>query len=301
MLFADDTRGKHFSKDPAVVFFNSRYFLYYSLPPFPGSNCWGIGIASSSDLETWTIEGEIKGTQACEAKGICAPGAIVIAGVLHLFYQTYGNGAKDAICHATSLDGIHFIKDASNPVYRPSQKWCCGRAIDADLCTLGDKVFLYFATRDFAFEKQMLGVATAHIASDFSRDAWTHACAAPILQPELDWEQKCIEAPATIVHEGKIYLFYGGAYNCSPQQIGCAVSQDGISFRRLSEQPFLKNGKEGTWNSSESGHPYVFSTPVGEDYLFFQGSNDHGNTWYISKARIVWNHQTPIIECEGER
>ena len=35
MLFADDTRGKHFSKDPAVVFFNSRYFLYYSLPPFP--------------------------------------------------------------------------------------------------------------------------------------------------------------------------------------------------------------------------------------------------------------------------
>lgn len=295
MLFADHTRGRNFSKDPAVVCFHGKYLLYYSLPPHPAGGGWGIGIASSQDLENWKVEGEIHATQACEAKGICAPGAIILGDTLHLFYQTYGNGEKDAICHATSQDGFHFVKDPTNPVYRPSTAWCCGRAIDAALCRFGDKLYLYFATRDFAFEKQMLGVATADIASDFSSSAWQHACSAPILQPELDWEGKCIEAPATIVHQGKIYLFYGGAYNCSPQQIGCAVSEDGIHFTRVSTEPLLKNGPEGSWNSSESGHPYVFTASTGEDYLFFQGCNDHGETWYISKRRIVWDGQTPRI------
>ena len=62
----------------------------------------------------------------------------------------------------------------------------------------------------------------------------------------MKWEQNCIEAPATIVDNGKIYMFYGGAYNCSPRQIGCAASSDGRTFDKLfCEKPFIANGKEG--------------------------------------------------------
>ena len=61
----------------------------------------------------WTKVGEI--TPAPEAdyekKGLCAPGALVKDGKVHLFYQTYGNGKKDAICHAISDDGIHFRRN----------------------------------------------------------------------------------------------------------------------------------------------------------------------------------------------
>ena len=68
---------------------------------------WGIGIAGSKNLKDWHRIGEIIPQTAYESKGLCAPGALVRNDTVHLFYQTYGNGAKDAICHAWSEDGIH--------------------------------------------------------------------------------------------------------------------------------------------------------------------------------------------------
>ena len=90
-------------------------------------------------------------------------------------------------------------------------------------------------------------------------------------------------------------MFYAGAYNNEPQQIGCAVSEDGISWTRLSDSPLLPNGKQGEWNSSESGHPGVFVDDDGETYLFFQGNNDHGKSWYISKMKVEWEENGPYL------
>lgn len=52
----------------------------------------------------------------------------------------------------------------------------------------------------------------------------------------------------------------------------------------------------GEWNASESGHPYAFTDHDGQDYLFFQGNNDKGKTWYLSKKRIHWNGDIPILK-----
>ena len=77
--------------------------------------------------------------------GVAAPGARVINGVVHLFYQTYGNMMREAICHATSTDAIHFDRDPSNPVYRPTQmSWSIGRAIDAEVYPYGNQMWLFF-------------------------------------------------------------------------------------------------------------------------------------------------------------
>ncbi|HML49704.1 MAG TPA: glycoside hydrolase, partial [Clostridia bacterium] len=73
---------------------------------------------------------------------------------------------------------------------------------------------------------EMLGVSTASLESDFSKECWAQRCAQSILAPELSWEWDCIEAPAAVTYHGKVYLFYAGAYNCAPQQVGCAVSED---------------------------------------------------------------------------
>lgn len=81
-------------------------------------------------------------------------------------------------------------------------------------------------------------------------------------------------------------MFYGGSYNCTPQQIGCAVSSDGINFKRISDEPIVPCGKAGEWNSSESGHPYVFEDEDGSVHLFYQGSADMGATWYLSRIPI---------------
>ncbi len=197
MMFADTSRGRPFSKDPAVIEFDGRYFLYYSLPPYQDSredDGWRIGIATSTDLDNWIKVGELPFFGSYDKKGQAAPGAIVLGGRVHLFYQTYGNGKHDAICHAVSEDGVHFQPNSTNPIFSPTGDWNSGRAIDADVIVHDGKLFLYFSTRDPEMRIQMTGVATADLASDFSKQDWTQQCDKPILYPELPWERNCIEA-----------------------------------------------------------------------------------------------------------
>lgn len=299
MLWGDTSRlGRPFSKDPSVIRFGGRCLLYFSLPPYGDGRAgdgWNIGIAESHDLVRWKKVGELAPAQECDRKGLAAPGAIVLDGKVHLFYQTYGNGPRDAICHAVSGDGIRFVRDPANPIFRPTGDWNAGRAIDADVIEHEGRLLLYFATRDPAMRVQMLGVAGARRDSDFGRKAWTQLCDGPILKPELPWEKRCIEAPSVCKRDGKLFMFYAGAYNNEPQQIGCAVSLDGLRWKRLSDRPFLPNGGPGDWNASESGHPGVF-VDGDRTFLFFQGNRDRGKSWCLSWAKIAWKDGEPCLD-----
>ncbi len=298
MLYTNSDFGS-FAKDPAVIELNGCYYLYHSI--FDGPTL-RIGISRSNDGESFERIAMLPLTQDCEKSGIGAPGVILLDGVVHLFYQTYGNGKLDALCHAVSTDGVSFIKDASNPIFAPREpwaampEWSCGRAIDADVCVLGDRLIMYFATRDKKFERQIVGAAWAPLDSDFSAESWTlHP--EIVLEPTLPWEQSCIEAPAALTHDGRVYLFYGGAYNCSPQLIGCAVSEDGLHFKRLFiDEPLLKNGAPGSWNASESGHPYIYRANDGRLWLYYQGSPDNGKSWYISRCELELTDGIPRIK-----
>lgn len=300
MMFGDTSRtGEPFSKDPHVIRFRGRYLLYYSIQPYKDKSNpvkgWGIGIAESSDLDNWRKTGEIIPVTEYESKGLCAPCALVIGSTVHLFYQTYGNGRNDAICHAWSEDGVNFFRDQTNPVFRPDGDWNCGRAIDAEVIRFKDQYFLYYATRDPDYKIQMLGVAVAPDNTDFSHNDWKNlSVEGPVLKPDLPWEQDCIEGSSVIERNGILYMFYAGAYNNAPQQVGVAISTDGINWKRLSDKPFLTNGKTGEWNSSESGHPHIFRDSNDMTYLFYQGNNDYGKTWFISKIQVLWNTNGPV-------
>jgi len=298
MFYADDSNGRPYAKDPDVVRFKGTYYMYYTMRWSDRGRA--VGIATSKDLTNWTKAGEILPEEEYEKNGLAAPAAIVLAGKIHLFYQIYGNGPKDAICHAVSTDGIHFTRDKTNPVFRPTGEWNCGRAIDADVIEHDGKLLLYWATRDPAYRVQMVGVSSAPLDSDYGRDKWKQLCDGPILKPKLPWEKSCIEAPSVVKHGGRLFMFYAGAYNNQPQQIGCAVSDDGISWQRLSEYPLLPNGAEGRWNSSESGHPGVFVDDDGSMHLFFQGNNDRGKTWHLSRMSIGWKDNEPYLVRPGD-
>ena len=246
MLFADSTRtGIPFSKDPHVVSFYGKYLMYYSVPP-KGDSGWGIGIAESRDLVHWQSIGILSPAADYEAKGLCAPSALLRNDTIHLFYQTYGNGKKDAICHAWSVDGVHFTRNTTNPIFAPKAgDWNCGRAIDAEVVFVKGKYFLYYATRTPDFEKQIVGVATAPVSTNFNRETWTEACDRAILVPEWAWEETCIEAPSVVEMDGTLYMFYAGAYNNRPQQVGLATSQDGIHWKKASNKPFFDEWRSG--------------------------------------------------------
>ena len=139
MHWADRSRGTPFSKDPSVVRFGDRYLMYVSVPP-ARRQPMGQAVAASEDLSTWKTIGEIEPHGEAEANGLCAGGAIVLGDRLHLFYQTYARGPDDAICHATSTDGVTFERSADNPIIRPTGDWTCGRAIDAEAHVIGDEL-----------------------------------------------------------------------------------------------------------------------------------------------------------------
>lgn len=293
-MYGDTTRvGVPYSKDPHVVNFKGRYLMYYSIPPTHWNNMegWNIGIAESKDLVHWTRVGELTPQEGLdyEKNGFCAPCALVVKGKVHLFYQTYGNRERDAICHAVSKDGIHFDRDKTNPIFHPeSSDWTCGRAIDAEVAYFKGKYYLYYATRDPEFQIQKIGVAVADGKTDFSRGEWKEACTKSILYPHLPWEKTCIEAPSILVKDNVMYMFYAGAYNNEPQQIGLAKSYDGVNFTRCGPAPFKQNGNHEAWNSSESGHPHIFKDKDGKTYLFYQGNNDRGKTWILSQEEVLW-------------
>lgn len=297
MMFGDTSRrGVPYAKDPSVIRFGGRYLLYYSLPSFEDkrpNDGWAVGIAESRNLIDWKKVGEVLPAADYEAKGLAAPFARVIDGKVHLFYQTYGGGRTDAICHAVSSDGLHFERDASNPIFRSSGAWNSGRAIDVEVFPHAGKWFLLAATRDPEMKVQQLIVAVS--SGGFGRDAWKVAKSESALKPELPWEKNCIEAPSVVARGNKLFLFYAGAYNNEPQQIGVAESTDGINWKRLSDQPFLANGKPGEWNQSESGHPCVFVDDDGQTYLFFQGNKDNGKTWFLSFVKVNWKNGRPVL------
>ena len=297
MLFADTTRtGWPFSKDPHVIPFHGKYLMYYSVPP-KGNSGWGIGIAESTDLTQWKPIGSLSPAADYEAKGLCAPGALVRNDTIHLFYQTYGNDKKDAICHAWSVDGVNFTRNATNPIFAPKAgDWNCGRAIDAEVIFAKGKYFLYYATRTPDYVKQIVGVATAPAGTNFNRETWTEACDRAILVPEWPWEETCIEAPSVVEMNGTLYMFYAGAYNNRPQQIGLATSTDGIHWRKVSNKPFLANGDPRAWNYCESGHPHIFKDKDGQTYLFYQGNEDFGRTWFLSQRKIIWRDGFPQLK-----
>jgi beta-1,2-mannobiose phosphorylase / 1,2-beta-oligomannan phosphorylase len=304
MLWGDSSRlGRPFAKDPSVIRFGGRYLLYYSMPGFGDgrpNDGWGVGIAESRNLRDWTKVGEFLAAEDYEGHGIAAPQALVVDGRVHLFYQSYHPGAGpspiDAICHAESADGLTFTRDASNPIFHPSGSWNAGRAIDAEVVRHAGKWFLYAATRDPGMKVQMLTGAVSE--GGFDRAAWKMIGDGPLLKPDLPWEQACIEAPTVVTRGDTMFMFYAGAYNNAPQQIGLARSSDGVTWRRVSDTPFLRNGEPGTWNSSESGHPGVFVDEDGTTYLFYQGNDDKGRTWRLSFVKIAWREGMPVLAPE---
>lgn len=283
--WADTSRGRPFSKDPSVIRFGDKYFMYYSVPPKDGDTRWGQAVATSGDLHNWKRVRDI-------GLSICAGDAIVLNDKVHLFYQTYGGGVRDSICHATG-DGINFTISRT-PIFRPTGSWNNGRAIDAEARIIGQELFIYWATRDPSGTIQMIGAHSTPLTEPW---VWRQRSVnGPMLKPMYPWEGRCIEA-ATIQKLGSTYvMFYAGNYNNKPQQIGVAYSTDGSTWKRKSDAPFLRNGAAGSWNSCESGHPGIFFNPTdGKTWLFYQGNNDMGKTWWISKRQILWDGHVPRL------
>lgn len=72
-----------------------------------------------------------------------------------------------------------------------------------------------------------------------------------------DWEQSCIYQPWLIEHEGKYYNIYNAA-NGSIEQMGLAVSDNLLEWKRYENNPVIPNGPEGSYNENFSSDIKIF-------------------------------------------
>ena len=106
-----------FVRDPSVVYTDQGFVMYFA--GGDGTNRW-IGYASSDDGISWD---DYPGNpilhpgakQGWEAEGVWTPDVLLIKDTYHMWYTGWAEG-KDRIGHATSTDGLLWVKDPANPV-----------------------------------------------------------------------------------------------------------------------------------------------------------------------------------------
>ena len=126
----------------------------------------------------------------------------------------------NAIGHATSLDGVHWVKDAANPVFRadPRNKWEKQRVAGCQVIQENGWFYIfYIGYRDI--DHAQIGLAC-------SRDGlsnWERCPANPIIRAtDTGFDADACYKPYAVFAEGKWMLWYNGR-NVLLEQIGLAT------------------------------------------------------------------------------
>ena len=124
----------------------------------------------------------------------------------------------------------------------------------------------------------------------------------PILSWENgnEWERSGLYKGCMIEADGKYYLFYNAKDSEKwkwHEQIGIAVSDDMLTWRRVSEKPIICNSENG-WDSYFCADPYVVKD--GDIWvMYYYGYNgEHAQEGIaFSKDLIHWNKEKmPVLE-----
>jgi predicted GH43/DUF377 family glycosyl hydrolase len=214
---------------------------------------------------------------------------------------------------AVDRDSIPFIwkRHPGNPVF-PSTAgtWREAQTANPDLLLNGDTCFMYFRGQRDGHDR--IGVATIP-REKFNGFTWkVHP------EPVIDvggpgsWDENHALDPATILHNGKVFLYYTG---CSPREdrtICLAVSEDGIHFTKYANNPVVIGGAPEVAYRDSTFYLYYWKIVPGKKgfQIHFATSRDgfHYNEPSNSLALPVgregeWDSftvETPRIFREGD-
>lgn len=103
--------------------------------------------------------------------------------------------------------------------------------------------------------------------------------------PEGAWDAYAVDNPFLFIEQGTAYCFYEAQDKPFDQggheQVGLAVSRDGIRWEKWKDNPILDVGPKGSWDSVVAKLPVVIRHNA-EYYLFYSGRD--GQTKQIGLA-----------------
>jgi len=179
-----------------------------------------------------------------------------------------------------------------------------------DLLDMGDKYFMYFRGQQEGHDR--IGLAIIE-KEKFDGKTW-RILPHPIIDVGNpgDWDEIHVLDPASVLVNGKIYLYYSAVCPTCDRSICLATSEDGIHYKKYEKNPVVIGGgpemvfKDGKfylfyWQPARSGSGFEIHLSISKDGFHFEKvSND---PVLPTGAEGSWDShtvETPRIFKEGD-
>jgi len=245
-----------------------------------GVHKFQIGYASSPDGIHWTKDAlhnpvlKLGPEGAWDDKVVSTPSVLFRDSSYHMWYsgsKKTSSGGIIRIGHATSTNGVEWIKDAANnPVLDlgPAGSWDDEMVADVTVVHDGSQYNMWY-TGGFLNGLAPLGHATSTDGSNWTKDSLN-----PVLLADESWEVRGIESAMVVYAGSEFNLWYLGG-NLGKWSTGYAKSMDGINWTKDSRNPVFK-GTPGTWNEKYIGATAIIDS-AHIKYKMWYGGITSGN------------------------
>jgi predicted GH43/DUF377 family glycosyl hydrolase len=236
--------------------------MWYSGGEFPvAGGDFLIGHATSVDGISWTKDEsnpvlDKDTTGAWDDRGVFDPSVLLFENTFHMWFSGYSDdGLYHSIGHATSSDGVTWIRDAGNPVLEEgaSGKWDELGVISPAVIYDGSEYHMYFHAQGNLSSEIFIGHATSTDGVEWTKDPQN-----PILSPGASgsWDQGEVIYADAVYHENTFHMWYCGGEFLA-WDIGYATSEDGSTWTKSGNNPVLTNGTIESWEAALVSIPSV--------------------------------------------
>ncbi len=239
---------------------------------------------------------------------IWTPFVVYHDGVFNFFYNGYSSETR-GVGHATSEDGMQFVRSGDEPVLESSEE---GRVLLAPVVYVDDEgTWVMYIVSDEA-RTGLAGDKILRFTADNPQGPWDGGQVVYEAPNEDPWTHEIV-IRSVVVEDEQILLGFHARYE-GERNIGILRSADGLEFELISAAPVLDKGIEGSWEQDAVSAPILFATENGYE-MFYLGnvqnaaarlvSHEGLNLWIgyaTSNDGISWEKSTqnPVLNIPEE-
>ncbi len=288
MVPGNDGEWTYDAIEPAtVMLLDSTYHMYYHAAT-NGQN-WALGHATSLDGIIWIKDSvknpvlELGVPGAWDSYWISNPTVIKIDTLFHMWYTGIADPNMIArIGHATSSDGIEWIKDPDNPVRDilkgiPAGNFC----MDERVLYVDSLYHMYYGQGNWSSNGMEIWHATSQDGY-----SWINDPSNPVME-----DNNTHIYPVAVFFDGEQYIMWYGKGSYWRWEFYLAFSDDGSSWKNYDYNPVFTKGAPDSWDG------LCFTTA---DVLYDSAETKY-KMWYggartEKKSRIGYAETHPPVE-----